>query len=174
VVLPPISEQQKIASILSTVDEAIQKTDEVIGKAEMLKRGLLQMLFGRGIGHTEFKQTEFGEIPQTWKVAKITDFCRVTKLAGFEYTKYVKYKRSGEIIALRGVNLREYGLNLVDLRYIDRKTSDFLKRSKLYENDVVMTFIGVNIGDVSIIPESGKYHCAPNVAKITAKDEKDR
>ena len=41
---PPLNEQLKIASVLSTVDEAIQKTGEVIGKAEELKQGLMQSL----------------------------------------------------------------------------------------------------------------------------------
>ena len=69
--LPPIPEQHKIASVLSTVDEAIQKTDEVIGKAEMLKRGLMQRLLTRGIGHTKFKQTELGEIPEGWELFRL-------------------------------------------------------------------------------------------------------
>jgi len=71
--LPPPSEQRKIVSILSTIDEAIQKTDEVIAKAEELKRGLMQRLLTRGIGHTQFKQTEIGEIPEEWEVSRLED-----------------------------------------------------------------------------------------------------
>lgn len=46
--LPPLLEQRKIASVLSTVDEAIQQTNAVIAKTEMLKRGLMQRLLTRG------------------------------------------------------------------------------------------------------------------------------
>ncbi len=42
--LPPLSEQQKIASVLSTVDTGIQKVDEAIAKTERLKKGLMQEL----------------------------------------------------------------------------------------------------------------------------------
>jgi len=42
--LPPIQEQQKIAEILSTVDEAIQKTNEIIAKLEKIKQGLMDLL----------------------------------------------------------------------------------------------------------------------------------
>ena len=40
--LPPISEQRKIASVLYTVDQAIQKTEELISQAGRVKLGLAQ------------------------------------------------------------------------------------------------------------------------------------
>jgi type I restriction enzyme, S subunit len=53
VVIPKsIKEQQKIASILSKVDELIQKKDEVIKQAQRLTKGLMQKLMTKGIGHT--------------------------------------------------------------------------------------------------------------------------
>ncbi|MEM1672763.1 MAG: restriction endonuclease subunit S [Archaeoglobaceae archaeon] len=75
--LPPLPEQQKIAEILSTVDEAIQKTNEVIAKTERLKRGLMQELLTKGIGHKEFKDTEIGRIPKDWEVVKLSDVAQI-------------------------------------------------------------------------------------------------
>ncbi|MEM2923132.1 MAG: restriction endonuclease subunit S, partial [Candidatus Nitrosocaldus sp.] len=71
--LPPLQEQQKIAEILSTVDEAIQKTNEIIAKTERLKKGLMQELLTKGIGHKEFKDTEIGRIPREWKVVRLKE-----------------------------------------------------------------------------------------------------
>jgi type I restriction enzyme S subunit len=71
--LPSISEQVAIAEILASVDEAIQKTNEVITKTERLKRGLTQELLTKGIGHKEFKTTEVGEIPKEWDVITVGD-----------------------------------------------------------------------------------------------------
>ena len=68
IVMPSISEQQKIAEIFSTVDEEIGKTQDVIKKTEKLKKGLMQELFSHGIGHIKFKETKIGEIPEKWKV----------------------------------------------------------------------------------------------------------
>jgi len=73
--LPPLEEQQKIAEILSTVDKAIDKVDEAIAKTERLKKGLMQELLTKGIGHTEFKDTEIGRIPKEWEVAKLGRIC---------------------------------------------------------------------------------------------------
>lgn len=48
IAIPPLSEQKKIAEILSVVDEEIQKTDEIIAATEKLKRGLMRDLFSFG------------------------------------------------------------------------------------------------------------------------------
>lgn len=69
--LPPLEEQKKIAEILSTVDKAIEKVDEAIARTERLKKGLMQELLTKGIGHKEFRDTEIGRIPMEWKVVKL-------------------------------------------------------------------------------------------------------
>lgn len=76
---PPLPEQKKIAAILSSVDEAIQATQAVLSQTRRVKQGLLQDLLTRGIGHTRFKQTEIGEIPEGWCLSRIEDFCDVRR-----------------------------------------------------------------------------------------------
>ncbi len=71
--LPPLPEQKKIAGILRTVDEAIEKTDLAIEKTERLKKGLMQRLLTKGIKHERFKKTEIGEIPEDWEVVRLKD-----------------------------------------------------------------------------------------------------
>ena len=75
--IPPLPEQQKIAAILSTVDEQISTTDKIIEKSKELKKGLMQKLFSEGIGHTEFKDTKIGRIPKDWEVVKIGDVTKI-------------------------------------------------------------------------------------------------
>lgn len=101
---------------------------------------------------------------------KIGDIAFVTKLAGFEFTKYVQYKECGDIIMLRGLNCKKGKLVLDDIKWIDKATSDLLPRSKLYYGDILMTYAGT-IGDVAMVDADDKYHLAPNVAKITLKEE---
>ena len=71
IAIPPQQEQRKIAEILSTVDEAIEKTDAIIQDTQQLKKGLTQKLFTEGIGHTRFKETKIGRIPEEWEVVSI-------------------------------------------------------------------------------------------------------
>jgi len=73
-----IEEQRKIAEIPSTVDEAIQKTDDIIAKIGRLKKGLMQELLTKGIGHKEFKDTEIGRIPKDWEVKNIGDIAQTS------------------------------------------------------------------------------------------------
>jgi len=68
-----ISEQQKIASILSKIDNTLEKTNQLIQKTELLKKGLLQKLLTKGIRHSKFKKTKIGEIPEEWEIKKIKD-----------------------------------------------------------------------------------------------------
>jgi len=69
--LPSLHEQRKIAEILSTIDEAIEKTDRIIEETKQLKKGLMQRLFTEGIGHTRFKDTKIGRIPEEWEVKSL-------------------------------------------------------------------------------------------------------
>ena len=75
--LPPLKEQEKIASILSTVDEQIDNVDALIEKNKELKKGLMQTLLTKGIGHTKIKKTEIGEIPEEWEVRHIEEICEI-------------------------------------------------------------------------------------------------
>ena len=70
--VPPLSEQHKIAEIIATADEAIQKVNEEITLTEKLKKGLMQILLTKGIGHTKFKMTAIGEMPAEWRTEKIS------------------------------------------------------------------------------------------------------
>jgi len=65
--LPPLPEQKKIASILSSIDEVIEKTTAQVAKLKDLKTSLMQELLSRGIGHSEFKDSPVGRIPVGWE-----------------------------------------------------------------------------------------------------------
>lgn len=71
--IPTKEEQKKIASILSTVDEQIDNVEALIEKNKELKKGLMQTLLTKGIGHTKFKKTEIGEIPEEWQNESLGD-----------------------------------------------------------------------------------------------------
>jgi len=69
--LPPLTQQKKIAKILSTTDNKIEAITKQIEKAEMVKKGLMQRLLSKGIGHIKFKESELGMIPLEWEVTTI-------------------------------------------------------------------------------------------------------
>ena len=103
---------------------------------------------------------------------KIGDIAEVTKLAGFEFTKYIEYTEDGDVIALRALNLRNGELDLTDVKRIQSNVSNQLPRSKLYKNDLLLTYTGNGYGDCALIEENDKYHLAPNICKISPDESK--
>lgn len=65
---PSLPEQRRIAAVLSSVDDAIEKTQSAIAQVEVVKRALMQELLTRGLPgrHTRFKKTGTGEVPEEW------------------------------------------------------------------------------------------------------------
>ena len=69
--------KKKIASILSTVDEKIETIEGQIKETQNLKKGLMQRLLTKGIGHTQFQSSPLGEIPESWEVKKLGDIFKL-------------------------------------------------------------------------------------------------
>lgn len=85
--VPPLSTQQRIASILDAADEAIQRTEAVIAKLKLMKDGLLHDLLTRGldahgrlrdpIAQPElFKDSPLSLIPKDWEVKPVAEVIR--------------------------------------------------------------------------------------------------
>ena len=105
--------------------------------------------------------------------AELGSIAQITKLAGYEFTKHIDYIEDGEIIAIRALNIKNGQLELTDIKRISKGVSDSLVRSKLFKNDIILSYTGSKYGDVTIIPENDKYHLAPNVAKVTVNEEEN-
>lgn len=96
ILLPPLPEQKRIAEVLSTVDDAIQRVEEAITQTERLKQGLMQKLLTEGIGHTEFNDTAIGRIPRTWDVVRFEDICSFHDPQRIPLKSYERSKRQGQ------------------------------------------------------------------------------
>ena len=156
-----IDAQKEIVKRLQNLEQLISLREQQLVKLDELIKARFVEMFGDLV---------VGDKIQTSK-KKIGEIASVTKLAGFEFTKYIQYKEHGDIIMLRGLNCKQGKLILDDVKWIDRKTSDLLPRSKLYYGDILMTYAGT-IGDVAMVDENDKYHLAPNVAKISINNKK--
>ena len=147
--LPPLPEQQKIASILSGVDALIESTQHVIEKTERLKKGLMQNLLTKGIGHAKFKKTKvlFGkytEIPEEWEVT--------------EFRKISIVKRGASPRPINDPKYFGQGRGWVRIHDIS-KSNKYLMQTKDYLSEVgEMKSVAVNKGDIimSIAATVGK------------------
>ncbi|HOK80497.1 MAG TPA: restriction endonuclease subunit S, partial [bacterium] len=148
-----------------------------IEKYRRIKQGLMQDLLTRGIDENgkirsekthKFKNSPLGRIPEEWEVVRLGEVAFVTKLAGFEYTKFFNYSLEGEIILIRALNIRDGKLDLSNTYTMPKDISVKLNRSKLDKNDIVISYVGT-VGECAIIPFDDKFHLAPNVAKVSIR-----
>ena len=114
--LPDINkdEQRRIAEILDTIDETIQKTETLISKLKAMKQGLLHDLLTRGLdkngklrdpkAHPEqFKDSPLGRIPKEWGV--------------FHFESIVLSTTLGTTV--RGTNVKEECVPLLKMGNLD-------------------------------------------------------
>jgi type I restriction enzyme S subunit len=149
--LPPLPEQQKIAAILTSVDEVIEKTQAQIDKLKDLKTAMMQELLTKGIGHVEFKDSPVGRIPVGWEVEHIGDLAEQVKPGPFgsSLTKamYVEhgYKVYGQEQIIAGdLNVGHY--------YVDKEKYDSLGVFKIQAGEILISLVGT-FGKVVVVPE---------------------
>ncbi len=87
--LPPLPQQRKIARILTTLDNVIEKTEALIAKYQAIKQGLMHDLFTRGVDATGklrppqseapalYKQSGLGWIPKEWETQRLGEALRL-------------------------------------------------------------------------------------------------
>ncbi|ABA59350.1 Restriction modification system DNA specificity domain [Nitrosococcus oceani ATCC 19707] len=137
---PPLPEQQKIAAILSSVDDVIEKTRAQIHKLKDLKTAMMQELLTKGIGHTEFKDSPVGRIPVGWSICSAGEVA-VAIMVGVVVKPAQYYVESG-VPALRSANVRENGLTMDNLKYFSEDSNEILKKSRLIKGDLLTVRTG--------------------------------
>lgn len=150
IIVPSIKEQEKIASILSTVDEQIDNIDALIEKNKELKKGLMQTLLTKGIGHTKFKNTEIGEIPDEWKVEKLGDICEVK--GGKRLPKgYQLEDEDNTFPYIRVADMYMGGIRQDNIKYVPKDIVDKIKIYKISKDDLFISVAGT-LGIVGQVP----------------------
>lgn len=148
--LPPLPEQTKIAAILSSVDDVIEKTRAQIDKLKYLKTGMMQELLTKGIGHTEFKDSPVGRIPASWKVLPLEELCTKVSVGIASSTTHA-YASSG-VPLLRNQNILPNAIRRTDVLYISREFSDENASKKIKEGDVLTVRTGYP-GISAVVPK---------------------
>jgi len=111
--LPPLPEQKAIADLLSTWDEAIEKTERLIQAKEMRFKWLLQELISKP------------QKNKKWKMVKLGSFLTESRIPDLENNPK---KRLSVRLHLKGVEIREYRGTESDgaTAYFIRKAGQFI------------------------------------------------
>ena len=163
--LPPLPEQRKIAAILSSLDDAIEKTQAIIDQVQVVKRSLMQELLTIGLPgrHRQFKQTVIGGLPETWAVSTVNAVAAQREHScvggpfGSDLTRkdYVDFPG---VPVIRGSNLSAPSarLNENEFVFVSEAKANALQRNMAFPGDLVFTQRGT-LGQVCRIPIQSKF-----------------
>ncbi len=149
--------QRKIASILSTIDTAIEQTEALIEKYQHIKAGLMHDLFTRGVlpngqlrPTTASVKTPFGLIPKEWRLGsllELTDPTRQPILTGPFGADLGNNDFVLEgIPVLRIGNVQQGRLDIDDLLYVSTRKAKTLSRYRIKEGDLLFARQGATTG----------------------------
>lgn len=133
VIVPPLNEQQKIATALSDTDALISELEKLIEKKQAIKNATMQQLLTGKTRLPEFalredgtpkayKDSELGQIPEDWEALSFSEVC--TFINGRAYGLHEWEKRGTPVIRLqnltgRGEDYYYSTLNLPAKHYCD-------------------------------------------------------
>jgi len=170
ILYPPLPEQKKIASILTSVDEVIENTQKQIDKLQDLKKATMNELLTKGIGHTEFKDSELGRIPKSWEVTK---FGKVTErfYQGINTVADKVVYHSTGIPILQTKHITSGEITFAAIKYLDEET--YLRYKDKFQprhNDILLSNIGT-IGKSVLVQKPSEYLIAWNIFLISVTSE---
>lgn len=76
--LPPLAEQRGISAVLSKLEAAMELQDKIVMVLKDLKATTMAKLFREGLRGEPLKQTEIGEIPESWEIVRLGNHCRIS------------------------------------------------------------------------------------------------
>ncbi len=113
--LPSLPEQRRIATVLSTIQKAIEQQDKIIETTRKLKKTLMHTLFTEGLNGEEQKETEIGLIPRSWEVVRLGDIAQLKNGINFDRTQ----KGERGILTIDVLNMYTEGI-YIDLEKLYR------------------------------------------------------
>jgi type I restriction enzyme S subunit len=175
--LPPLPEQQKIAEILETIDNAIEKTDRIIEKYKRIKQGLMQDLLTKGIDEKgnirnekthKFKDSPLGRIPEEWEVLRLGEVSNKI-IDGTHFTP--QYSEDG-IPFLRVVDLQGSTVNLDNVMRISPQEHRILSKRCFPEYGDILLSKNGTIGISKVVDWKWEFSIFVSICLIKPKHEK--
>ena len=125
-----------------------------------------------------FKETKIGKIPEHWDVLPIKEITEVVT----DYVANGSFASLTQNVTYRDVEDVAVLIRLVDYNndfhgkfvFIDEHAYEFLSKSKLYGNEIIISNVGSNVGTVFRCPKlQYKMSLAPNSIMVKFKENDD-
>jgi len=180
--LPSVDEQRSAIQVLRTLDDAIQKTEQLINKLKQIKQGLLHDLLTRGIdengqlrdpiAHPErFKDSVLGRIPVAWEVVQIKDIGKVFGGKRLPTGHSYSDEPTGYTY-LRVLDFFEKTVDPKTLMFLPPETFAALERYEIHNGNLYISIAG-SIGYVGVFEASDNVRTVltENAARIDLTED---
>jgi type I restriction enzyme, S subunit len=163
--------------LVPTEAELARKENRSYETGEQLLQRILKERRKKWNGKGKYKEpagpatVSLPNLPQGWCWLCIDAIGFVTKLAGFEYTKFVRYSPEGDLSVIKAENAGPNGFRQTAFSKVESKTVANLTRSCLEGGELLMVFVGAGTGNVARVPEDQRYFLGPNIAMIRVLSE---
>lgn len=157
--LPPLETQKRIAQILDDAAALRNKTEQLLKEYDALAQAIFLDMFGDPVKNEKnFLKSTVGEHCNVKGGKRVPKGEKLVK----ENTGY-PYIKAG--------NIKNGKVNTKDLEYLLPTTRDKLKKYTVKQGDVCITVVGVNIGDIGIVPkELHNANLTENANKLLIKN----
>ena len=132
-IVPSISEQEKIADFLSNVDSIIAVETKILNILQKKKKALMQKLFTQQL---RFKSDDGTDFP-AWEETLIKNIAHQVTV-GIANSATHAYRADG-VIMFRNQNIKENYLDDTDIIYISNDFEETYKNKRLKKYDILVT-----------------------------------
>jgi type I restriction enzyme S subunit len=162
-----ITDQQKIASVLSSLDKKIELNNKINKELEAMAKTLYDYWFvqfdfpgengkpykssdGKMVYDEELKR----EIPEGWNIGKISDYC--VSVGGFAFKSTWWTNKGTAVIKIKDIQ-ENNTISLVDLSYVNLNDKSIDNKFKAVPGNVLIAMTGATVGKYAIIPFTNEY-----------------
>ena len=178
--LPDNNEYQKIAAVLSALDDKIELNNRINAELEEMAKTLYDYWFVQfdfpnsplleggqnsenfdGVfkpykssgGKMVYNETLKREIPEGWEVKTVGDYCKST--GGFAFKSSWWTDNGMPVVKIKDIQ-EDYTINLSDLAFVDISDKNIDDKFKAKPGDVLIAMTGATVGKYAIVPYTEK------------------
>lgn len=149
--VPDIFTQQRITSILSVLDDKIELNCRINENLEQQAQALFKSWFVdfEPFKGGKFVNSEFGKIPEGWKVGTIGDYSKIR--SGFAFKSSWWTDKGVKIVKIKNIS-SSGNLDMSDCSYVSKENTLKAKEFSLKPGDLLIAMTGATIGKFCIVP----------------------
>ena len=170
IIAPSLSNQRRIASILSSLDDKIELNRKINANLEAQAQALFKSWFVdfEPFKDQPFVESELGMIPEGWRVGEIGDYCNIR--SGFAFKSSWWSDNGIKVIKIK--NITEDGrIDISDCSFVSKEHAMLAKEFQTKVGDLLIAMTGATIGKFCIIPTDTPMCVNQRVGKFFLGDK---